>query len=225
MGTVLKLREISKHFSGQQTPVFHDIDLDIARGEFVAIIGASGAGKSTLLHIAGLLEVPTTGTVFINGVKCSPACDKVRTRVRRESLGFVYQSPNLLQELSILENVALPLRIAGRGRRESEKHASAILWEVGLGEKIQHQVCSLSGGERHRVSLARALVRCPHLLLADEPTCSLDPQISDTVFAAMYNSVKSKNLAALVATHNLELARKADAVLSLQDGCISKVNI
>ncbi|KDB57582.1 ABC transporter ATP-binding protein [Anaplasma phagocytophilum] len=225
MSTVLKLCNVSKRYSEQQNCVFSDVNLEIFKGEFVALIGNSGAGKSTLLHIAGLLEVPSQGKVIINNVQCSPESDKVRTKMRRSFLGFVYQSPNLLHELTVLENVMLPLRIAGNSFSQAKHQAMVTLCEVGLEGKVNQHISTLSGGEKQRVAFARAIVNHPNLLLADEPTGSLDPQMSETIFSIMYQNVKSKNLAALVATHNLALAKKADAVIELRNGILSKVDL
>ena len=225
MNASLRLCNVSKYYPGQQTCVLRDISLEIHKGEFVALIGSSGAGKSTLLHIVGLLTAPSQGTVVINGVQCSPASDRVRTLARRTSLGFMYQSPNLLQELSVIENVMLPLRIANHKVCYAEQKAKDTLYAVGLAGKEQYNVSDISGGERQRVSLARAIINDPSLLLADEPTGSLDPQISNSIFSLIYKNVKTKNLAALVATHNYDLAKKADAVFSLSDGCLTKTTL
>ncbi|WP_410518187.1 ABC transporter ATP-binding protein [Anaplasma platys] len=223
MNYTLELHDVGQHYAEHNATVFAGVNLKIAQGEFVALIGNSGAGKSTLLHIAGLLQVPTHGTVLINNVRCSPAKDAIRTKIRRANLGFVYQSPNLLHELNVLENVMLPLRILGQSTKKAHIEASAILQELGLEHKMLHQISCLSGGEKQRVALARALVNRPCLLLADEPTGSLDPSTSDAVFSVMYNSVKTRNLSALVVTHNHLLANKSDILLSLQNGKLAKL--
>ena len=225
MSVVLKLCNVSKYYSEQQTCVLRDVNLEISRGEFVALIGNSGAGKSTLLHIAGLLAVPTHGAVYINGTQCSPASDRIRTKARRASLGFMYQSPNLMQELSVLENVMLPLMISNHKVQKAHQRAITTLDEVGLAGKEQFNIANLSGGEKQRVALARAIVGDPSLLLADEPTGSLDPQISHSIFSLIYKNVKIKDLAALVATHNYDLAKKADTVYSLQNGQLIKTSL
>lgn len=223
MNYTLELHDVGQHYAEHDTTVFSGVNLKISRGEFVALIGNSGAGKSTLLHIAGLLQVPTHGTVLINNVKCSPATDATRTKTRREHLGFVYQAPNLLHELNVLENVALPLRILGQSNKKACHEAVTILQAFGLEDKISHQISCLSGGEKQRVALARALMNRPCLLLADEPTGSLDQDTAETVFSVMHQSVKIRNLSALVVTHNRMLAQKADIVLSLQNGKLTKV--
>lgn len=223
MNYTLELHDVGQRYLEYHTTVFSGVNLKIAKGEFVALIGNSGAGKSTLLHIAGLLQVPTHGAVLINSVKCSPAPDTIRTKMRRSHLGFVYQSPNLLRELSVLENVMLPLQIAGQSKKEARFKAETILQELELGHKIPHQISCLSGGEKQRVALARSLVSEPCLLLADEPTGSLDPLTSDIVFSVMHTSIKTRNLSALVATHNHTLANKADVLLSLQDGKLTRL--
>ena len=222
---VLKLCNVSKYYSERQTCVLRGINLEISRGEFVALIGNSGAGKSTLLHIAGLLAVPTQGTVDINAIRCSPASDRIRTKTRRASLGFMYQSPNLMQELTVLENVMLPLMISNHKAQKAQQTAITVLAEVGLSGKERRNIAHLSGGEKQRVALARAIVSDPSLLLADEPTGSLDPQISNSIFSLIYENVKTKGLAALIATHNYNLAKKADTVYSLQNGQLTRTTL
>jgi lipoprotein-releasing system ATP-binding protein len=194
--------------------IFSRLDLRLNAGELVALVGQSGAGKSSLLHIAGLLEAPTSGDVFVGGVSASSLPDNERTAIRRDTIGFVYQAHHLLPEFSALENVVLPQRIAGRNRADSERDAAHILTHLGLG----HRPSQLSGGEQQRVAIARALANRPKILLADEPTGNLDPRTAGGVFDALIDLVRSESLAALVATHNLELARRMDRVLVLQDG-------
>jgi lipoprotein-releasing system ATP-binding protein len=198
--------------------IFSSLDLRLNPGELVALVGQSGAGKSSLLHIAGLLEAPTSGDVFVSGVSASSLPDNERTAIRRDTIGFVYQAHHLLPEFTALENVVLPQRIAGKNRADSERDATHILSHLGLGQRLSHRPTQLSGGEQQRVAIARALANRPKILLADEPTGNLDPRTAGGVFDALIDLVRSESLAALVATHNLELARRMDRVLVLQDG-------
>ena len=184
----------------------------------MGLIGPSGSGKSSLLHAAGLLEHPDAGRITVLGRDCSNLVEAERTRVRLATIGFVYQFHHLLPEFSALDNVALPLMIAGTPRKTAEARASTLLGELGLAERVQHQPAQLSGGEQQRVAVARALANSPRLLLADEPTGNLDPTTSTAVFDNLYALARKSGVAALVATHNLELARHMDRVLALKDG-------
>jgi lipoprotein-releasing system ATP-binding protein len=199
-------------------PVLKGVDLDVRPGEIVGLIGPSGSGKSSLLHAAGLLEHPDGGRITIEGQDCSDLPDRERTRVRLGAVGFVYQFHHLLPEFSALDNVALPQMIAGAGRKAARDRALQLLTELGLKDRWDHQPAQLSGGEQQRVAVARALANRPRLLLADEPTGNLDPTTSEAVFANLYDLVRRTGVAALVATHNLELARHMDRVLALRDG-------
>jgi len=199
-------------------PVLRGVDLDVAPGEIVGLIGPSGSGKSSLLHAAGLLEHPDGGRISIQGVDCSNLGEAERTRVRLATIGFVYQFHHLLPEFSALDNVALPLLIAGQPRKAAEARAGALLGELGLADRVEHQPAQLSGGEQQRVAVARALANAPRLLLADEPTGNLDPHTSTAVFDNLYDLARRQGVAAVVATHNLELARHMDRVLALKDG-------
>jgi lipoprotein-releasing system ATP-binding protein len=199
-------------------PVLKGVDLDVRPGEIVGLIGPSGSGKSSLLHAAGLLEHPDGGRITIEGQDCSDLPDRERTRVRLGAVGFVYQFHHLLPEFSALDNVALPQMIAGAGRKAARDRALQLLTELGLKDRWDHQPAQLSGGEQQRVAVARALANRPRLLLADEPTGNLDPTTSEAVFANLYDLVRRTGVAALVATHNLELARHMDRVLALKDG-------
>ena len=187
-------------------------------GELVGLVGPSGSGKSSLLHAAGLLEHPTAGTIIIGGEDCSALSDRARTRIRLRDIGFVYQFHHLLPELSALDNVALPLMIAGKPRREAEARATSLLTDLGLAERLTHQPARLSGGEQQRVAVARALANRPRLLLCDEPTGNLDPTTSRAVFQNLHDLARHEGVAALVATHNLELTSYMDRVLGLRDG-------
>jgi lipoprotein-releasing system ATP-binding protein len=198
--------------------VLEHIDFSIGRGERVAIVGASGSGKSTLLHILGGLDTPSTGIVTLQGEDFAALSETRRGEVRNAALGFVYQFHHLLPEFSALDNVALPQMIAGKSKAAARERALALLTELGLGERHHHQPAQLSGGEQQRVAVARALANSPRLLLADEPTGNLDPHTSAAVFENLYQLARRTGVAALIATHNLELARHMDRVFALRDG-------
>jgi len=198
--------------------VLHGIDLTIQPGEVVALVAPSGAGKSTLLHIAGLLESPSEGRVEICGEDLSAAKDRQRTEARRDSIGFIYQFHRLLPEFSAAENIAMPQRAAGIKADEALKRAAQLLETVGLDHRGNHRPAELSGGEQQRVAFCRALANSPRLLLADEPTGNLDPETSDTVFEVLMKLVRDTGLAALIATHNHELAARMDRVIRLKAG-------
>jgi lipoprotein-releasing system ATP-binding protein len=217
---VLSIRGLKRDYeTGAGTlSVLRGVDLDVGPGEVVGLIGPSGSGKSSLLHAAGLLEHPNAGRITILGRDCSDLGERARTRVRLAAIGFVYQFHHLLPEFTALDNVALPQMITGRSRRVARQGAKALLSELGLAERLEHQPAQLSGGEQQRVAIARALANSPRLLLADEPTGNLDPATSGAVFDALYKLVRSQGVAALIATHNLELARHMDRVFALKDG-------
>jgi len=219
---VLAIRGLRRDYvTGERTlEVLKGVDLEVRPGELVGLIGPSGSGKSSLLHAAGLLEHPTAGTIVVNGEDCSALSDRARTRIRLAEIGFVYQFHHLLPELSALDNVALPLMIAGKPRREAETRAKALLSDLGLAERLTHQPARLSGGEQQRVAIVRALANGPRLLLGDEPTGNLDMHTAEDVMGALIDIVRRTGLAALIATHNLELARRMDRILSLEDGVI-----
>ena len=187
-------------------------------GETVALLGPSGAGKSTLLHIAGLLERPDKGAVIINGVECGKLSDSEQTRMRRMEVGFVYQFHHLLPEFSALENVVLPQLILGLTREKAEERGRELLKSLGLDERWDHRPAELSGGEQQRVAIARAVANDPRVLLADEPTGNLDPPTAERVFEQLLSLVRQSGVAAVIATHNLDLAARMDRVLRLSDG-------
>ena len=218
----LRLDRITRVYrqAGRELIVFRDVSTILKPGEIVALVGQSGAGKSSLLHIAGLLEAPTSGEVFIGGSPASRLPERARTEIRREALGFVYQFHHLLPEFTALENVAMPRRIAGESRDEAAKEARRLLTTVVLGERLDHRPYQLSGGEQQRVAIARALANSPRVLLADEPTGNLDPKTADAVFDVLIQLVRSEGLTALIATHNYALSEKMDRTLLLETGTL-----
>jgi lipoprotein-releasing system ATP-binding protein len=221
----LALREVRKvfHQGGGELSVLNGIDLALNPGEIVALVGPSGAGKSTMLHVAGLLERPDGGAVMIEGRDCGGLSDEHRTLLRRRALGFVYQFHHLLPEFSALENVMLPQMIAGIARAAARDKAAALLERVGLADRLTHRPARLSGGEQQRVALVRALANDPKILLADEPTGNLDHTTGANVMAILIEIVRDQGLAALIATHNLELAARLDRIVALEDGRLRPV--
>ena len=217
----LRLSGISKGYN-RGTPgeitVLDGLDLNVAAGEVVALVAPSGAGKSTLLHIAGLLDVPDAGEVAIAGQVQSGQSDSARTETRRNQLGFVYQFHHLLPEFTALENIVLPQLAAGQSAAAAEDRARDLLTRVGVAARANHRPAALSGGEQQRVAFCRALANEPSVLLADEPTGNLDPATSDQVFAALMELVRATGMAALIATHNLELAARMDRTVRLEHG-------
>ena len=195
-------------------------DLAIWPGQSVALVAPSGAGKSTLLHIAGLLEHADGGEVFLDGEPTAALSDAARTRLRRNSIGFVYQAHHLLPEFSAIENVMLPQMVRGLGRGEARKRASELLSYLGLGERLTHRPAELSGGEQQRVAIARAVANVPRLLLADEPTGNLDPKTSDHVFYALSQLIRASGLTVMLATHNMDIAARMDRRVTIRDGLI-----
>jgi lipoprotein-releasing system ATP-binding protein len=220
MPPALDLRGVRRIFrqAGTALVVLDGVDFALQPGEAVALVGPSGAGKSTLLHIAGLLERPDAGKVLIGGQDCGGLSDERRTLMRRAQLGFVYQFHHLLPEFSALENVMLPQMIAGTARRRAREKAAALLERVGLAPRAGHRPARLSGGEQQRVAIARALANDPKILLGDEPTGNLDHATGESVLAILLDLVRRAGLAALIATHNLDLARRLDRIVALEDG-------
>ncbi len=222
MNEVLVLDGVVRRFvqGGATLNVLAGANLAVRAGEIVALVGPSGSGKSTLLQLAGLLERPDEGEVSIEGRACGRLGDAERTRLRREALGFVYQQHHLLPEFSAVENVIVPQMIAGVPRAAAHERAAQLLGRLGLGERLDHRPGQLSGGEQQRVAICRALANRPRLLLADEPTGNLDPETSDGVFAALLALVRDEGLAALIATHNPELAARMDRRVTVRGGAI-----
>jgi len=216
----LWLHGVSRFYQqGEATlDILREAELALWPGQSVALIAPSGAGKSTLLHIAGLLEKPQAGDVYLAGVSTHAMDDRARTAARRVDIGFVYQFHHLLPEFTALENVALPQMIAGRRRSEARARASQVLDYLGLGHRLNHRPTELSGGEQQRVAIARAVANGPRALLADEPTGNLDPRTADRVFSALTEIVRVSNLAALIATHNMDIAARMDRRVTLQEG-------
>ena len=225
MTPVLELRGVRRIFrqAGTELRVLNGVDLVLRAGEIVALVGPSGAGKSTMLHIAGLLERPDGGAVLIGGEDCGSLSDDRRTMLRRAEIGFVYQFHHLLPEFSALENVMLPQMIAAVARRQARERAAGLLDQVGLEPRAGHRPARLSGGEQQRVAIARALANNPKILLGDEPTGNLDHATGESVLETLVDLVRGTGLAALIATHNLELARRLDRIVALEDGKLRSI--
>jgi len=219
---VLLLEAIERRYhQGESTlEILGGAELTVWPGQSVALIGPSGAGKSTLLHIAGLLEQPDAGEVYVEGIPTSNLSDRERTKIRRTEIGFVYQFHHLLPEFSALENVMLPQMIRGLSRPEARRRAAELLSYLGLKERLQHRPAELSGGEQQRVAIARAVANAPRVLLADEPPGNLDPRTSDHVFGTLGQLVRASRLAAIVATHNMDLAQRMDRRITIRDGLL-----
>ncbi len=222
---VLDLIELRRSFhqAAREIRVLDGASATLRGGQAVALVGPSGAGKSTLLHIAGLLETPDSGRVVVNGQNCAGMDDTGRTRVRRSEMGFVYQFHQLLPEFSAIENVVLPQLIQGRARAAADERAKELLEGLGLGQRLDHRPAELSGGEQQRTAIARALANAPKLLLADEPTGNLDPKTSEHVFGELVAMIERTGVAALIATHNMDLARRMHRVLRLDAGKLVEI--
>src|SRR3974390_1889829 len=223
---VIYLHEIKRQYVQGEAPliILDGAKLALWAGQSVALVAPSGSGKSTLLHIAGLLETPDDGEVYVSGAPTSQLTDVERTQIRRTEIGFVYQSHRLLPEFSALENGMLPQMIRGLKRSETIKRSTEILSYLGLGERIKHRPAELSGGEQQRVAIARAVANAPRALLAGEPTAHLDPPTAAHVFQALMQLVKATNVAMLIATHNMELAGRMDRRVSIVDGQIVELD-
>ncbi len=223
---ILFLHEINRHY--RQGDVTLDIlkgaELAIWPGQSVALIAPSGAGKSTLLHIAGLLERPDSGEVYVDQIATLALSDAERTRIRRTEIGFVYQFHHLLMEFSAIENVILPQMIRGLSRQEATRRAADLLGYLGLKERLTHRPAELSGGEQQRVAIARAVANAPRILLADEPTGNLDPRTSGHVFSALTQLVQASGLAVVVAAHNMDIAARMDRRVTIKDGFVVELD-
>ncbi|MEX2615988.1 MAG: ABC transporter ATP-binding protein [Alphaproteobacteria bacterium] len=224
-GPVLQLDHVVRTYrqADARLEVIRDATLSVPAGELVGLVGPSGAGKSTLLHVAGLLEMPDGGDVGICGRACGVLSDAARTAIRRTEIGFVYQFHHLLPEFSAEENVILPQMIAGKSRRAARERARELIAAVGLSNRAGHRPARLSGGEQQRVAIARALANEPRLLLADEPTGNLDAHTAAEVLDLFLSFVRDNGLAALIATHNVDLASRLDRVVRLEDGVLVAV--
>lgn len=220
LDVLLKVEKLEKTFvqAQQSLTIFKNLSLKVDKGELVALVGQSGSGKSTLLQLAGLLDKPSSGLIQIDGHVASSLREKERTAMRLSTIGFIYQFHHLLPEFSAVENVAIPQIIAGVSKSDAKEKASIILRQLGLGERLDHRPARLSGGEQQRVAIARALVNDPVLLLADEPTGNLDPGTSEAVFEMLLEQVREREIGALIATHNIELADRMDRALELKNG-------
>jgi lipoprotein-releasing system ATP-binding protein len=216
----LRLSGVHRHYGegATQVRVLDSADLVVESGELVALVAPSGAGKSTLLHMCGLLESPQSGEVEIVGNKTSQLSDRGRTQLRRTTVGYVYQFHHLLPEFTALENVAMPQLIAGVEQAQANERAQQLLDLLGVGPRAAHRPAELSGGEQQRVAIARAAANHPRVILADEPTGNLDPSTSDIVFEALKGLIRTEGAAALIATHNYDLARRADRIVTIRDG-------
>lgn len=223
---ILFLHEVERTYRQGEAAlnILNGAELALWPGQSVALVAPSGAGKSTLLHVAGLLEHPDHGDVYIDGRSTAILPDHERTRIRRNEIGFVYQSHHLLPEFSALENVVLPQLIRGLGRREAKKRAIELLDYLGLHNRIDHRPAELSGGEQQRVAIARAVANAPRILLADEPTGNLDIKTADHVFAAFTQLVRASGLATIIATHNMEIADRMDRRVTIQDGLVIELD-
>ncbi|WP_438277899.1 ABC transporter ATP-binding protein [Nitrobacter sp.] len=223
---VVYLHDIKRQYTQGETKliILDGAKLALWPGQSVALVAPSGSGKSTLLHIAGLLESPDAGEVYVGGIATSGLSDVERTQIRRTDVGFVYQSHCLLPEFTALENVMLPQMIRGLKRSETIKRAREILAYLGLDDRVTHRPAELSGGEQQRVAIARAVANAPRVLFADEPTGNLDPHTADHVFNALMQLVKATRVAMLIATHNMELADRMDRRVSLENGQVVELD-
>jgi lipoprotein-releasing system ATP-binding protein len=223
---ILFLHGIDRHYrQGDVTlEILKGAELAIWPGQSVALVAPSGAGKSTLLHVAGLLEQPDAGEVYVDQIATSRLSDAERTRIRRVEIGFIYQFHHLLMEFSAIENVIMPQMVRGLSRPEATRRATDLLGYLGLKERLTHRPAELSGGEQQRVAIARAVANAPRILLADEPTGNLDPHTSDHVFSALIQLVQASGLAVVVATHNMDIAARMDRRVTIRDGLVVELD-
>ena len=218
----LKLTNVHRHYGKDETivRVLEAANLSVMSGELVAIVAPSGAGKSTLLHLSGLLEKPQSGEIEITGTPTFALSERGRTLLRRTTIGYVYQFHHLLPEFTALENVSIPQLIAGRAPADADRRSRELLDLLGVGPRATHRPAELSGGEQQRVAIARAAANRPRVILADEPTGNLDPATSELVFGALQDLIRNEGAAALIATHNHDLARRADRIVTLRNGLV-----
>jgi lipoprotein-releasing system ATP-binding protein len=218
----LEIRDVSQSYSqgNEVLDILRGVNLKIMPGEMVGLVGQSGSGKSTLLHLAGLLEKPSSGTIFLYGVDCGELSDLERTRFRSTDIGFIYQFHHLLPEFTATENIMMPQLIAGLNKAEARTRADLLLNMVGLSTRLHHRPSRLSGGEQQRVAVVRSIANVPRVVLADEPTGNLDPKTSMSVFDQLQEIMRASKIAMLIATHNIELAGKMDRVVSMDKGKI-----
>ncbi|MBS0535466.1 MAG: ABC transporter ATP-binding protein [Proteobacteria bacterium] len=223
---ILYLHQVERHYSqGEATlDILRGAELALWPGQSVALVAPSGAGKSTLLHIAGLLEHPDHGEVYVAGQATANLPDAERTRIRRTDIGFVYQSHHLLPEFTALENVMLPQLIRGLGRNEAKKRAQELLDYLGLKARVNHRPAEMSGGEQQRVAIARAVANAPRILLADEPTGNLDVKTAEHVFAAFNQLIRASGLSTIIATHNMDIAARMDRRVTISDGLVVELD-
>lgn len=222
---VLKLSNLSKSYNSKSEKVYalQNVNLELEKSKAYCLTGPSGSGKTTLLQIAGLLDSPTSGEIFINNINATKETDKSKTAIRRNNIGFIYQFHHLLPEFSALENVALPLLIQGKDRCNANKQASEILKLVDMSDRLDHKPSELSGGQQQRVAICRAIISNPSLILADEPTGNLDTKNSEIIFNLLLDLVKEKGISCLIVTHNLELSKKIDNKFHITDGVLEKI--
>lgn len=219
---IIELKNLTKSYkNGMEFRALDNANLRIKKGEFVAIVGPSGSGKSTLMHLIGLLDTPSSGTLLIDGNNVTKLSDKERSKMRNRMLGFVFQYHHLLQDFTALENVIMPLLIAGKNRKEAKAIAEKLLKQVGLEDRVDHRPGELSGGQNQRVAVARALSCSPAIVLGDEPTGNLDTKTGDMIYELLRRLNKEYNQAFIVVTHNEDLASKADRIIRLVDGKIT----
>lgn len=223
---ILYLHQVERHYNQGETTldILRGAELALWPGQSVALVAPSGAGKSTLLHIAGLLEHPDHGEVYIGGQATANLPDAERTRIRRTDIGFVYQSHHLLPEFTAMENVMLPQLIRGLGRSEAKKRAQELLDYLGLKARVSHRPAEMSGGEQQRVAIARAVANAPRILLADEPTGNLDVKTAEHVFAAFNQLIRASGLSTIIATHNMDIAARMDRRVTISDGLVVELD-
>ena len=227
MGSIIRLKSLTKKYKigGEVITALNNVNLEIAQGEFICILGTSGSGKTTLLNITAGLERPTNGSVIINGVELSKVKEKDMAVFRRKYMGFIFQSYNLIPSLTALENATLPLIFSGVGIKERNKRAKELLVELGLGNMLFNKPTQMSGGQQQRVAIARALINNPEIIFADEPTGNLDSKTTNEIMELLIKLVKEKNRTLIMVTHDLELAQYADRVVHMVDGEVKKISV